>query len=175
MADVSYSRWVRKRMYFDISITHNTLHHGGQSRGRRGEETSFILTPAQLHSINIIETDTRFWRLLLMTGKKSFNGKEHYRVILCFYITREIIVLLIISITPTSLQSNSRYSQRRPNRPTLTSPLTTQYQGSSTHLPEQQLSAPPVQININTIWSWGRVRRRYCRYCRYCRYGDTSR
>ena len=56
-------------MYFDISITHNTLHHGGQSRGRRGEETSFILTPAQLHSINIIETDTRFWRLLLMTGK----------------------------------------------------------------------------------------------------------
>ena len=69
VADVSYSRWVRKRMYFDISITHNTLHHGGQSRGRRGEETSFILTPAQLHSINIIETDTRFWRLLLMTEK----------------------------------------------------------------------------------------------------------
>ena len=69
VADVSYSRWVRKRMYFDISITHNTLHHRGQSRGQRGEETSFILTPAQLHSINIIETDTQFWRLLLMTGK----------------------------------------------------------------------------------------------------------
>ena len=86
-ADVSYSRWVRKRMYFDISITHNTLHHRGQSRGQRGEETSFILTPAQLHSINIIETDTRFWRLLLIDdGKKSFNGKEHYRVILCFWL-----------------------------------------------------------------------------------------
>ena len=55
MADVSYSRWVRKRMYFDISITHNTLHHRGQSRGHRGEETSFILTPAQLHSINIVK------------------------------------------------------------------------------------------------------------------------
>ena len=102
VADVSYSRWVRKRMYFDISITHNTLHHRGQSRGHRGEETSFILTPAQLHSINIIETDTQFWRLLLMyDGKKSFNEKEHYRVILCFNITREIIILLIISITPT--------------------------------------------------------------------------
>ena len=72
-ADVSYSRWVRKRMYFDISITHNTLHHRGQSRGQRGEETSFILTPAQLHSINIIETDTQFWRLLLMT----LTGKNH--------------------------------------------------------------------------------------------------
>ena len=55
VADVSYSRWVRKRMYFDISITHNTLHHRGQSRGQRGEETSFILTPAQLHSINIVK------------------------------------------------------------------------------------------------------------------------
>ena len=73
VADVSYSRWVRKRMYFDISITHNTLHHRGQSRGQRGEETSFILTPAQLHSINIIETDTQFWRLLLMT----LTGKNH--------------------------------------------------------------------------------------------------
>ena len=76
VADVSYSRWVRKRMYFDISITHNTLHHRGQSRGQRGEETSFILTPAQLHSINIIETDTRFWRLLLMTGKNHSTEKS---------------------------------------------------------------------------------------------------
>ena len=86
VADVSYSRWVRKRMYFDISITHNTLHHGGQSRGRRGEETSFILTPAQLHSINIIETDTRFWRLLLMTGKKIIQRKralQGYFMFLC--------------------------------------------------------------------------------------------
>ena len=90
VADVSYSRWVRKRMYFDISITHNTLHHRGQSRGQRGEETSFILTPAQLHSINIIETDTQFWRLLLIDdGKKSFNGKEHYRVILCFWLREQ--------------------------------------------------------------------------------------
>ena len=63
-------------MYFDISITHNTLHHRGQSRGQRGEETSFILTPAQLHSINIIETDTQFWRLLLMTGKNHSTEKS---------------------------------------------------------------------------------------------------
>lgn len=141
-----------------------------QGTARGGD---FIYTdtgPAALNKYN--RNRHTILAVIIDDREKSFNGKEHYRVILCFYITREIIVLLIISITPTSLQSNSRYSQRRPNRPTLTSPLTTQYQGSSTHLPEQQLSAPPVQININTIWSWGRVR---CRYCRYCRYGDTSR
>ena len=65
-------------MYFDISITHNTLHHRGQSRGQRGEETSFILTPAQLHSINIIETDTHtILAVIIDDGIKSFNGKEH--------------------------------------------------------------------------------------------------
>ena len=69
VADVSYSRWVRKRMYFDISITHNTLHHRGQSRGQRGEETSFILTPAQLHSINIVK--------LRQGSGKDWQGMAH--------------------------------------------------------------------------------------------------